>query len=88
MPRIAEFRGIKIQMFVRDHLPPHFHVVYGEFQAQVGIEPCIVLRNKLPPRVLALVQDWVRAHRAELFENWSLCERNLPPRPITTSTKR
>jgi hypothetical protein len=39
VPRIAEFYGIVIAMFYMDHLPPHFHVVYGEQRATMTIEP-------------------------------------------------
>jgi hypothetical protein len=33
MPTISVFYGIVIQMFWRDHNPPHFHVLYGEHEA-------------------------------------------------------
>jgi hypothetical protein len=33
MPVIAEFYGIIIQMFWRDHNPPHFHARYGGAKA-------------------------------------------------------
>ena len=29
MPRIAEFYGIAIYTYFRDHAPPHFHAIYG-----------------------------------------------------------
>lgn len=31
MPVIARFYGILVKMYFSDHLPPHFHVVYGEY---------------------------------------------------------
>ena len=30
MPTICMFRGIKIYINLRDHMPPHFHATYGE----------------------------------------------------------
>ena len=33
MPTISIFYGIVIQMFWRDHNPPHFHALYGEHEA-------------------------------------------------------
>ena len=39
MPRIAEFFGIVISMFYKEHAPPHFHAVYGQFEATVTIDP-------------------------------------------------
>jgi len=35
MPTISIFYGLVIQMYFREHAPPHFHVKYGEFQAVV-----------------------------------------------------
>jgi len=45
MPEISRFFGIIITMFFSDHQPPHFHVRYGEYRAQVGIDPISMLRG-------------------------------------------
>ena len=37
MPTISQFFGIIIQMFWREHAPPHFHAMYGEYEALVDI---------------------------------------------------
>ena len=31
MPVIARFYGIVIKLYFNDHLPPHFHAFYGEY---------------------------------------------------------
>ena len=38
MPEVCRFYGIVIRMYIHDHSPPHFHAVYGEHEALVGIE--------------------------------------------------
>jgi hypothetical protein len=30
MPTISQFFGIVVQMFWREHSPPHFHAMYAE----------------------------------------------------------
>jgi len=45
MPEISRFYGIVILMYYDEHVPPHFHARYGEFQAVVGIEPLAILRG-------------------------------------------
>ena len=30
MPTISAFYGLIIQMYFREHAPPHFHVKYGD----------------------------------------------------------
>ncbi|MCF7939152.1 MAG: DUF2442 domain-containing protein [Spirochaetales bacterium] len=42
MPEISRFLGIVIGIFPREHPPPHFHAVYGEYQITVEIETGVV----------------------------------------------
>jgi Domain of unknown function (DUF4160) len=43
MPRISQYYGIAIYMYYEDHAPPHFHAIYGEFEAVLGIQTDDVL---------------------------------------------
>ena len=78
MPTISRFFGILIQMYLDDHPPPHFHAIYGEFDAQISIDTLEILRGYLPRRVHVLVIEWAMAHRPELRENWRRAERHDP----------
>ncbi len=69
MPEISKFYGIIIYMYIDDHNPPHFHVWYDEYQAEVTIKDGIV-RGEMPRRALRLVYEWLDLHRDELMENW------------------
>ena len=44
MPTICRFRGIKISINWRDHMPPHFHASYGEDEVIVSILDIEVLQ--------------------------------------------
>lgn len=84
MPRISEFYGILIYMYFSDHAPPHFHAMYGRFEAEVSIESAETLKGRLPRRASTLVREWARLYREELKSNWNLaCEhrplRRIPP---------
>lgn len=57
MPELSRFYGIVIYLFVKDHVPPHCHVKYGEHLGLVHIETGEVLEGALPRRALRLVQD-------------------------------
>lgn len=48
MPKISLFYGILIQMFWKDHPPPHFHVRYAGFKAQIDIGTLEVINGDLP----------------------------------------
>ena len=82
MPRITEFYGIAIYMYYRDHAPPHFHAIYGEFEAEIEIATAEILVGDLPRRATSLVTDWAELHRDELQENWNLARRAQPMNPI------
>jgi hypothetical protein len=59
MPTIAIFYGIVIQMYWREHGPPHIHAIYQGFEALVAIETGEVIGGRLPPRAVRIVRDWV-----------------------------
>lgn len=82
MPTISTFYGILIQMFWRDHGPPHFHALYAEHEAQIDIRTLEVIEGRLPGRALALVREWAAEHKDELNEDWNLCSRMQRPKKI------
>jgi hypothetical protein len=82
MPTFCVFYGIVIQMFLRDHGPPHFHALYAEHEALVDIRTLEVIQGTLPKRALALVLEWASEHQAELMEDWDLCARMQTPKKI------
>ena len=59
-------------MYFADHGPPHFHVVYNEYRAVIGILDFSILHGDLPPKALGLVMEWARIHQAELKRDWDL----------------
>lgn len=82
MPTISMFFGILIQMHWREHAPPHFHALYGEYEVLIDIRTLEIMSGNIPKRALALVLEWVQTHRAELMEDWELCEQNQNPKKI------
>jgi hypothetical protein len=70
MPTISIFFGIIIEMYWRDHAPPHIHVWHQGRTAIVSIATGEVMKGKLPNKARRIVRDWVDDHRAELMANW------------------
>ena len=81
MPELSRFLGIVIGIFPREHPPPHFHAVYGEYQITVGIETGVV-QGEFPKRALRHVLEWLDLHQAELLEDWELVQAGHPPKKI------
>lgn len=48
MPRIAEFYGIVIYMYYREHGMPHFHALYSGREAVIGIDTLRTIEGRLP----------------------------------------
>lgn len=69
-------------MYFGDHVPPHFHALYAEFEAVIDIRTLAVLRGALPSRAMALVLEWAQLHRDELMKDWELCKQNQQPQTI------
>lgn len=78
MPEISRFYGIVIRMYFNDHLPPHFHAEYGEYELLVNINTLAVISGKLPSRALGLVAEWASLHQDKLFTLWEKA-RNFEP---------
>ena len=72
MPELSRFLGIVIAMYFKDHNPPHFHVLYNEYDAEIEIKTLAILDGELPPRVLGLALEWAGLHKEELLDDWNL----------------
>lgn len=68
-------------MYMNEHNPPHFHVVYQNYKAIITIKNGIVT-GSLPRRALNLVYEWLDLHQAELMENWERLSRKEAPLKI------
>ena len=80
-PEISRFFGIFIYMNWCEHLPMHFHAVYGEYEALITLEGK-VYAGDLPGRALTLVLEWLDLHRDELTEDWALATSKKLLKPI------
>jgi len=66
--------GIVIAMYFKDHNPPHFHVLYNEYDAEIEIKTLAILEGELPPRVFGLALEWAGLHKEELLDDWNLIQ--------------
>jgi hypothetical protein len=74
MPTISYFFGIYIVMQYEEHNPPHFHAIYGEYEASFEIGTWEVT-GSFPRNATNMVLEWAKLHEAELLENWTLVEK-------------
>ena len=82
MPEISRFFGIVIRMHFDDHLPPHFHATYGEFEVELAIRRLEIIGGRIPSRALGLTIEWAAQHQDELLMNWELASTRQSLRKI------
>ena len=68
-------------MYVDDHNPPHFHVIYDGEEAMVDINDGHIT-GSLPRRAIRLVYEWLDLHKEELIENWNRLKNSDAPKKI------
>ncbi len=77
---VTRFYGITIKVFFGDHPPPHFHAIYGDFNALIGIASLEIIEGDLPSRAEKLVMEWATLYQSELLNMWNTQDfRKLPP---------
>ena len=81
MPEISRFLGIIVAMLYRDHLQPHFHAIYGDYEVSIEIETGVI-QGQFPRQALRHVLDLYELHREELIENWRLAQDRKPLKRI------
>lgn len=62
-----------------DHNPPHFHVMYGEYNGVIEIATLEMIEGDLPIRALKMVKEWASLYQKDLMEMWETKEfKKLP----------
>jgi Domain of unknown function (DUF4160) len=71
MPTIALVSGVRIIIYPKDHLPPHLHAKFAEYEAMISIVTGEVLEGSLPRAKLREVQDWLARRREQVAYVWT-----------------
>lgn len=70
MPTFFIIDGIKIDFYYNDHVPPHFHAIYAEYEVLIEIESLKIHRGSLPKPQQKKILKWAKANQAQLNEIW------------------
>lgn len=79
MPTIHIIDSIKIDVYSREHLPPHFHALYAEHEILIVIRNLETYAGSLPTRQHKIVLNWAKDEeiKALLLENFKILNPNL-----------
>ncbi len=68
---VARISGLRVEIFAREHAPPHFHVHGGGVDATFSLESCEHLQGNVGRREKALIEWWYLRSREKLIQTWN-----------------
>ncbi len=73
MPTVIILAGnIKIEVYSKDHNPPHIHAIYAEYEVLIEIKTGNVYSGDLPGKKLRIAREYVLANQTKLLALWNL----------------
>ena len=76
MPTIKIIDSIKIDVYSREHPPPHFHVLFAEYEELIVIKTLETYIGYIPATQRKKVIKWAKTQKELLTENF----KRLNPR--------
>jgi len=77
--------AVKVELYAKEHAPPHFHIKGNDVDASFTIEDCKLLQGKAPNKVVKKVKYWHKYARPKLIEFWNETRPyDCPVGPIKT----
>ncbi len=77
MPTLKIIDGTKIDVYSREHPPPHFHAIYAEHEELIEIDTLKTYIGKLPKNKRKKVVKWADENKQILSENFKRLNPNL-----------
>lgn len=71
MPTFFIINGVKIELYYKDHNPPHFHALIAESDALIEIRTLKILEGKLPKNKEKLILKWAKDNQVTLLAIWN-----------------
>jgi len=63
---------LKIEIYSKEHPPPHFHVISGNKKASFEIDNCSLMVNSgFDGRKIRNIEEWFKRSRNKLIEVWN-----------------
>lgn len=77
MPTIERIDGTKIDVYPKEHPPPHFHALYAEYEELIEIETLATYAGKLPSNKKKKVVSWAADNKDILSDNFKRLNPDL-----------
>lgn len=70
MPTLKIIDSIKIDVYSREHPPPHFHAIYAEHEELIEIKTLSTYAGSLPKTQRKKVIEWAENKQEFLMQNF------------------
>jgi hypothetical protein len=77
MPTIKILDGVKVDVYSREHPPPHFHALYAEFEELIEIETLETYVGEIPNNKRKKVVTWAKDNKQLLSDNFKRLNPDL-----------
>lgn len=71
MPTIKIIDSVKIDLYSREHPPPHFHAIYSDYEALIKIQDFEIYAGRLPRTKLNKIIIWAKDNQQMLMDNFN-----------------
>jgi len=68
---VERISGLRIEIFPREHAPPHFHVRGPDINASFRIDSGAYLEGRIGRRAKDMIEYWFMEARPRLIEVWN-----------------
>jgi hypothetical protein len=75
MREIARFLGIFVFFCDEKDLEPHIHARYNQYNGVIDVETMSLRSGNIPPRVQAIIVEWIAINAAQIRSNWDLLQK-------------
>jgi len=65
----------RLQLREKDHEPMHVHLVGGDVNVKIDLASLRIVAGSMPMDLKREVMAWLRAHQADLIEEWKSWQR-------------
>jgi hypothetical protein len=69
--RVDTVHGMKIEIYPKEHTPPHFHVKSATVNASFRIDNCSILDGKISSIDYEKIRYWHQYSKSVLIERWN-----------------
>lgn len=85
---VARVHGLRIEIRIREHAPPHFHLTGDSTDASFSLDDCALIDGHVDPRHERLIKWWFQRSQPKLVEIWDRTRPSDCPVGVWRQEKR